>query len=132
MHISTYLPWILLYCTFRAFPLFHFPSKLGDFILFLLYSVLYNENIKVGNEQIKHDQLIVKGKYLIKHFVKENRDFMTYEEFVSDIDVCLNFVTFNGWISSIRQYVDDNTRSGNCQRIQSRSRCYEKRDEFER
>ena len=67
--------------------------------------VFCNKKIKVGNKVIRNDMLIRMGKYSIKHFLKENGQFLSYNEFFNGLDYRVDFVTFNGWISSFKEYI---------------------------
>ena len=71
--------------------------------------VFYNENITIGKKIIKQEKLIEKGIYCIKHFLNRDGQFLSYNNFVdklgSNIAGTIDFVTFNGWIASIKQFI---------------------------
>ena len=67
--------------------------------------VCYNENIKIGNKVIKHTNWIESGVYHIAHFLKDNGQFLTITEFKARFGLKVDFLTFNGCISSMKQYI---------------------------
>ena len=90
---------------FKAYRLFHLKVKPRNQYEILAEPVFYNENIKVANSIIKYRKLISCGLYAIRHFLKDNHGFKTYEEFTENLTFTINFVTYRGWISAIKQYI---------------------------
>ena len=43
--------------------------------------------------------------YSIKHFINENGEFVKYEDFVTNMNIPINFITYNGWIFAIKQFI---------------------------
>lgn len=94
--------WTDTFKAYRAFCLCITPETEGDL---MAEPVFYNEKIKVGNVTIKHTKAVEKGTYNLKHFLKENGEFVSYEEFKDNLGSLIDFVTFHGWILSIKTFI---------------------------
>ena len=94
--------WTHVFRAYRSFCVCATPQNANEL---LSEPIFYNEKITVGNKVIKKIKLIEKGLFSIRHLIKENREFMSYRDFCKQFGFCIDFVTFNGWISSIKQFV---------------------------
>ena len=67
--------------------------------------VFYNKRIQIGGKFIQGKQLVDKGIFCIAHFLRENGSFMSHTEFEAKYNITINFVTYNGYVSTLREYV---------------------------
>ena len=67
-------------------------------------SFLFNENIRIGGQTIKHNIFINNNIYYIKQLKKEDR-FMNHQEFMQKYKIQIKFLTFNSVISVVKRFV---------------------------
>ena len=91
--------------TFRAYKEFCNSIKLRENDELLAEPIFYNEKFKVGHTTIKHKEWMEKGVYRIIDFIKHNGDFLTFQEFIQKYNIKTNFITFNGCVMAIKEYM---------------------------
>ena len=67
--------------------------------------VFYNNKIQIGKHFILGKRFINHGIFCVGHFVIENGDFVSYDEFKQKFNVRMDVVTFFSLKSAIREYI---------------------------
>ena len=91
--------------TFKAYKEFCNCVKLEETDELLAEPVFYNEKFKIGHTTIKHKKWMEKGIYCVSDFIENNGDFLTFHEFVNKYNIKTDFITFNGCITAIKEYM---------------------------
>ena len=66
--------------------------------------LFYNNNIKIGKQSIFLQNWVENNVFCIGHLIKENGNFLTYNEFCEKYQIRTNFLTFFGIVKSIQKY----------------------------
>ena len=90
---------------FHSYNCFFYKTMSKNSCELLAEPVFYNNRIQIGKNCIQGKKLIDKGIFCIAHFLLENGCFMSYDQFTTKYDININFVTYTGYVSSLREYV---------------------------
>ena len=91
--------------TFKAYKEFCNHVRLENADELLAEPVFHNEKFKVGNMTIKYKTWMEKGVYCIGDFLKHDGEFLTFSEFETKYNIKTDFITFNGCIKAIKEYI---------------------------
>ena len=91
--------------TLYAYKTFYGKVKPSRSAELLSERVFFNEKIMVGGESIKRTDWIEKEVFCIAHFLKDNGTFLNHAEFKAKYNISINFITYAGYVSSIKNYI---------------------------
>ena len=66
---------------------------------------MFNERIKIGKNVMTHKKWFENGVYCIGHFVNENGDFLSCDEFNQKFATSVDFLTYLGCRQALKTYV---------------------------
>ena len=108
----------------EAYKHFYYKVKSKNSSQLLAEPVFYNNRIQIGHHFILGQRWINRGVFCIGHFVLENGDLISYEEFKQKFNVRMNVVTFFSLRSAIRQYARTTAILMNDNRFLSVHKCF--------
>ena len=92
---------------FEAYKQFYYKidPSFSDSKELLAEPVFFNDRFKIGKNTLNFKQWVEKDVYCVGHFLKENGDFLSHEEFTQTYNININFLTFLGCRQSIQLFI---------------------------
>ena len=74
-----------------------------DWTNFLANTVWLNKQVKIDKRNIFYPEWFNRGVKFVNDFVNDDGSFLTFDQFSNKFGFCVNFLQYNGVISSLRQ-----------------------------
>ena len=89
---------------FRAYNKFYYCISIDNRQEMLSEPIFFNERIQIAGKPFFYSKWFDKGVSCVGHLLGENKQLMTFNEFVNKYKIKTDFVTYAGFISSIQKY----------------------------